>query len=117
MVKTDVLVDLRFAARALRRSPWFTSLAVLTLAVGIGAATAVYSLVDAVLVRPLPFKEPSRVVEIWGRDNSRTGMRVPGAILEALRLRAKTLQAIGTHDPSGGVLKGEEGGIDIRGET
>ena len=114
---TDVLGDLRFAARTLIRSPWFTSLAVLTLAVGIGATTAVFSLVDAVLVRPMPFKEPHRLVEIWGRDHERTGMRVPGAILDALRLRAKTLQAIGTHDPSGGVLRGTEGGIDIRGEA
>lgn len=92
-------------------------LAVTTLAVGIGSTAALFSLVDAVLLRPLPFKEPDRLLEIWGRDDARTGMRVPGVIVEALRLRAKALDVIGTHDPSGGVLDTLEGAIDIRGET
>ena len=88
----NTFADLRFAARTLLRSPWFSALAVITLAAGIGATTAVFSLVDAVLLRPLPFKDPHRLVEIWGRNDQRTGMRVPGEILEALRARAKTLQ-------------------------
>jgi len=114
---TQLFADIRFAIRTLRRTPWFTALAIVTLAVGIGGTTALFSLVDAVLFRPLPFYEPHRLVEIWGRDDRRTGMRVPGPILEALRERSKTLQAIGTHDPSGGVLRTSEGPIDIRGEA
>src|SRR5262245_5626139 len=97
---TALSADIRSAARSLRRTPWFTTLAIATVAVGIGLATALFSLVDAVVFRPLPYFESHRLVEIWGRDDQRTGMRVPGVILEALRARATTLQAIGTHDPS-----------------
>lgn len=62
----DLRQDVRHALRSLARRPSYTAVGVLTLALGIGSATAIFAFVDAVLLRPFPFPEPDRLVVIWG---------------------------------------------------
>src|SRR5689334_9452727 len=75
---TSILRDLRYGVRMLARTPGFTVVVIVTLAIGIGASTAIFSFVNGVLLRPLPYPQQDRLAVIWEVD-SRNGGGVSGA--------------------------------------
>jgi predicted permease len=87
--------DLKFAARALRRNPVFAAIAVLTLALGIGANTAIFSVLYAVLLRPLPWAEPDRAVMIWSKWTAFDKTWVASGEVNDYRRRSQTLASVG----------------------
>ena len=72
--------DIRFAWRGARRQPGFSIVVILTLALGIGASTAMFSIVDSVVLRPIAFAEPDRLVTLWETNRERGIDRFTGSI-------------------------------------
>src|SRR5438445_949801 len=85
-----LLQDLRYALRTLRANPGFSVAAILTLALGIGANTAVFSVVDGVLLRPAPFADLDRVMMVWETDRNSSTTREPASVPDFLDFQRHT---------------------------
>jgi putative ABC transport system permease protein len=95
-----MLNDLRFALRQLVKSPGFTAVAILTLALGIGACTAVVSLINALIIRPLPYKNPQELVLVWEKFSHQGLDRIPVSAPEYLdyEKQLRSYESIGAFD-------------------
>src|ERR1700722_2933329 len=99
----NILQDLGYGIRMLRRSPGFTIVALLTLALGIGANTAIFSVVNGVLLRSMPYHDPSRLAIIWN-DYGNQGQSLPAVSppdFKDYRERSR-LMDFASASPSGG---------------
>jgi putative ABC transport system permease protein len=103
--------DARFGLRMLRKNPGFATAAVLTLAIGIGANTAIFSVINGILFRPLPFPEPDRIVMLWGNSSTLIvgTQELPAEALDLPEWRAQTrsFEQIAAFRPSQADISGE----------
>src|SRR5690349_16188400 len=94
--------DVRHGGRVLLRAPGFTAAALVTLALGIGATSAIFSVVRAVVLEPLPYREPDRIVAVWETNRGGTSRNVISAAnFVAWRERSRTLEHLGMVAPVG----------------
>lgn len=94
----ELMQDVRYGARTLLRAPTFSVMSLLTLALGIGATTAIFSLVHAVLLAPLPYAQPERLVRVWEHSPQGTERNVvsPGNVAD-WRRNATSFEVLGAH--------------------
>ncbi len=115
---SDALRELRYSARALAKRPGFTVVVVLTLALGIGANTAIFSVINAVLLQPLPYAEPDRLVRLWSAypsEDLAMGTTSPHD-LDDWRAQANSFDAVAGYPAirlSGFVLSGQDGPEEV----
>lgn len=104
----SLIKDIRFGMRALMKRPGFTAVAVITLALGIGANSAIFSVVNAVLLRPLPYKDPERLMVLWERreNSGRANLPVSGHEYAAFKERSDVFEALTLIQPNGYNLTG-----------
>src|ERR1051325_9823076 len=104
----SILKDIRFGLRSLSKRPGFTAIAVITLALGIGANSAIFSVVNAVLLRPLPFKDPDRLMTVWERraNSGRANLPLSGHEYAAFKERTTSFAALALIQPNGFNLTG-----------
>src|ERR1041384_1292183 len=108
-IMETIFTDVRFGFRSLLKRPGATLIALLTLALGIGVNTAIFSAVDSVLLRPLPFKDPERLVSIWEQTPKIGILRneVAPANFFDLRTQSQSFEAIGATGPQDVNLTGD----------
>jgi len=107
-----LLMDLRFALRQLRKSPGFAALAVLTLAFGIGANTAMFTIVESVLIRPLPYAHPDRLVRI-GPPNAGGLNNTSWLNYRDIRDQTRNMDSVGCYAEDVGVVRSKDGSVSV----
>ena len=113
-----LLKDFRYAVRGLLRAPGFTAIVVLTLALGIGANTAIFSVVDGILLRALPFEDPDELVAVWADYTRRDGparewLAYPN--FHDIRRLDEVFAEVGTYLGWGATLTGAGDAVSLRG--
>ena len=89
------MTDVRYAFRMLLKSPGFSLIAIITLALGIGANSAIFSVIDTVLLRPLPFPQPNELAMLWSAPGNGTGRETQSfPDYEDFRAQAKSFHAL-----------------------
>ena len=113
---SSTITDLRHGIQSLRRSPWYTTFAVLTLALGIGTSIAMFTVVQGVILDPLPYGEPDRLVLLWNR-HERTGadkVQISGPDFLDYGTRSRSLvELAAVHNSFDSSITGEGSGEQI----
>ena len=104
----NLMQDLRYAVRMLAKKPTFTAVAILALALGIGANTAIFSVVNAVLLRPLPYPHPEGLMMLWGVRDDADRLNASYPDFADFRDQAETLEHVAAFQGSGVLLTGED---------
>ncbi|MFL6227274.1 MAG: ABC transporter permease [Pyrinomonadaceae bacterium] len=109
--------DIKYGVRVLLKTPLFTAVAVLVIALGIGANTAIFSVVNAVLLRPLHFESPEQLVRVFGTSPRRNNFSRPYSYLNFSDLRTQngTLEALGAYTGTSAALSGTDAPEQITG--
>src|SRR5262245_5310955 len=115
----DARRDLAHGLRSLRRAPGFTAVAVVTLSLGIGANTAIFSVISGVLLRPLPYSDADRLVQVFAPDSERglpRGARaIPPGYFEALRAPSRSLSHVAGYILTSATLTGQGDAVRLAG--
>src|SRR6185503_11389914 len=116
-LEDEMFQDLRFGLRMLLKSPVFAVASIISLTIGIGATSAIFSVVNGVLLRPLPYREPERLVRLW-HNKPAIGMKqmpVSGGNVATLRERAESFENVAAFSQTSSVITGAREPVQVQG--